>query len=68
MSKIKNYIIGIEEDVWGIEGLETKVSESENIEEVFAFVIEKLGLKTNFDIDIAKDAVKDLWFDFWGYY
>ena len=68
MSKIGNYIIGIEEDVWGIEGLENKVSESENIEEVFAFVIEKLGLKTNFDIDIAKDAVKDLWFDFWGYY
>ena len=35
MSKIGNYIIGIEEDVWGIEGLETKVSESENIEGVF---------------------------------
>ena len=58
----------IEENVWGIKGLETKVGESENIEEVFVFVIEELGLKTNFDIDIAKEAVKDLWNDFWGYY
>ena len=68
MSKIGNYIIGIEEDVWEIEGLETKVSESENIEEVFAFVIEELGLKTNFDIDFAKDTDKDLCNDFCGYY
>ena len=68
MSKIKNYMMDIEENVWGIKGLETKVGESENIEEVFVFVIEELGLKTNFDIDIAKEAVKDLWNDFWGYY
>ena len=68
MSKIKNYMMDIEENVWGIKGLETKVGESENIEEVFVFVIEELGLKTNFDIVIAKEAVKDLWNDFWGYY
>ena len=68
MSKMKNYMMDIEENVWGIEGLEIKIGESENIEEVFTFVTEKLGLKTNFDIEIAKDTIKDLWNEFWQYY
>ena len=68
MSKIKNYMMVIQEDVWDIDGLETKIGEAEHIEEVYNFVVETLGLKTHFDIGIAKDAVLEMWNDFWGYY
>ena len=68
MSKIKNYMMDIEEDVYAIEGLEEKISESEDISEVKAFVVETLGLKTSFDIGIAEDAVTSLWNEYWSYY
>ena len=68
MSKIKNYMMDIEEDVYAIEGLEEKISESEDISEVKAFVVEKLGLKTSFDIGIAEGAVTSLWNENWSYY
>ena len=68
MSKIKNYMMDIEEDVYAIEGLEEKISESEDISEVKAFVVETLGLKTSFDIGIAEDAVTSLWNENWSYY
>ena len=68
MSKIKNYMMDIEEDVYAIEGLEEKISESEDRSEVKAFVVETLGLKTSFDIGIAEDAVTSLWNENWSYY
>ena len=68
MGKVKSYMMGIEEDVYAIEGLEEKISESEDISEVKAFVVEKLGLKTSFDIGIAEDAVTSLWNENWSYY
>ena len=34
MGKVKGYIMDIEEDVYNIEGLEDKISESEDISEV----------------------------------
>ena len=42
MGKVKSYMMDIEEDVYAIEGLEEKISESEDISEVKAFVVEKL--------------------------
>ena len=68
MSKIKNYMMDIEEDVYAIEGLEEKISESEDISEVKAFVVETLGLKTSFDIGMAEDTVTRLWNENWSYY
>jgi len=68
MSKIKNYMMDIEEKVFDIDGLETKIGECEHIAEMKAFVVEKLGLKTHFDIGIAEGVVDDMWNDFWGYY
>jgi len=68
MSKMGNYILGIEEDVYAIKGLEEKISESEDITEVKTFVVETLGLKTSFDIGIAEDAVASLWNENWSYY
>ena len=68
MSKIKNYMMDIEEDVYAIEGLEEKISDAEDISEVKAFVVETLGLKTSFDIGIAEDAVTSLWNENWSYY
>ena len=59
-------MMDIEEDVYAIEGLEEKISESEDISEVKAFVVEKLGLKTSFDIGIAEDAVTSLWNENWS--
>ncbi len=68
MGKVKSYIMDIEEDVYAIEGLEEKISESEDISEVKAFVVETLGLKTSFDIGIAEDTVTSLWNENWSYY
>ena len=68
MSKIKNYMMDIEEKVFDIDGIETKIGECEHIAEMKAFVVEKLGLKTHFDIGIAEGVVDDMWNDFWGYY
>ena len=68
MSKIKNYMMDIEEKVYDIDGLEAKVSESEHIDEVKSFVFEKLDLKTNFDKGIAEDVIKECWNDYWSYY
>jgi len=68
MGKVKSYMMDIEEDVYAIEGLEEKISESEDISEVKAFVVETLGLKTSFDIGIAEDVVTSLWNENWSYY
>ena len=68
MSKIKNYMMDIEEKIYSIDGFEDKVSESENTSEVKDWVIEKLGLTTSFDIGIASDVVDNTWNEYWGYY
>ena len=68
MGKVKSYMMDIEEDIYAIDGIEEKVSESENIDEVKAFVVEELELKTHFDIGIANNTVDMMWNDFWGYY
>ena len=61
MSKMGNYILGIEEDVFAIDGLEEQVSNSETVAELSDWVIEKLGIKTHFDKSIVKEVVNDLW-------
>ena len=61
MSKMGNYILGIEEDVFAIDGLEEQVSNSETVAELSDWVIGKLGTTTHFDISIVKEVVNDLW-------
>jgi len=68
MSKIKNYMMDIEEKIYSIDGFEDKVSESENTSEIKDWVIEKLGFTTSFDIGIASDVVDNSWNEYWGYY
>tara|TARA_X000001036_G_scaffold435129_1_gene475772 strand:- start:820 stop:1029 length:210 start_codon:yes stop_codon:yes gene_type:complete len=68
MSKIKNYMMDIEEKIYSIDGFEDKVSESENTSEVKDWVIEKLGLTTSFDVGIASDVIDNSWNEYWGYY
>ena len=58
MGKVKNYMMDIEEKVFDINGLENKIGECEHIAEMKAWVVEKLGVTTQFD----------MWNDFWGYY
>ena len=60
--------MGIEEDIYAIDGFEDKVSEAENTSEVKAWVVEKLGLTSSFDIGIASDVVDNCWNEYWGYY
>lgn len=60
--------MGIEEDIYAIDGFENKVSEAENTSEVKAWVVEKLGLTSSFDIGIASDVVDNCWNEYWGYY
>ena len=68
MGKVKGYIMDIEEDVYNIEGLEDKISESEDISEVNTFVVDTLGLKTHFDISIIENAVSEMWNELWCQY
>ena len=68
MGKVKSYIMDIEEKVFDIEGLEEKIGECEHMPEMKAWVVEKLGLTTHFDIGIAEDVVEECWVDFWAYY
>tara|TARA_B100000508_G_C11308026_1_gene203174 strand:- start:8 stop:217 length:210 start_codon:yes stop_codon:yes gene_type:complete len=68
MSKMKNYMMDIEEKIFAIEGIEEKVSESEHISEVKEFVVDNLGLTSSFDISIANELVGDVWNEFWDNY
>ena len=56
-----NYILGMEEEVFALDGLVAKLHKSENVTEVSDWVIEKLGIKTHFDKSIVKEVVNDLW-------
>ena len=62
MSKMGNYILGIEEDVFAIDGLEEQVSNSETVAELSDWVIEKLGTTTSFDKSIVKEVVNEMWY------
>ena len=68
MGKVKSYMMDIEENVYDLEGLENKISESEDISEVKSWVVEQLGLVTHFDKSIAECAVTDMWNELWGNY
>ena len=68
MSKIKNYMMDIEEKVYEIEGFEEKISESDHIDEVKTFVFEKLNLTTRFDKDCAEHTISSCWNEYWSYY
>ena len=63
MSKIKNYIMDIEEQVMSTD-LENIISESEDISEAQTIVVNLLELKSNFDIDIAKTYVAECFNEF----
>ncbi|HAI56799.1 MAG TPA: hypothetical protein DCM04_02600 [Saprospirales bacterium] len=63
MSKIKNYIMDIEEQVMSTD-LENIISESEDISEAQSIVVDLLELKSNFDIDIAKTYVAECFNEF----
>ena len=63
MSKIKNYIMDIEEQVMSTD-LENIISESESVSEAQTIVVDLLELKTHFDIDIAKTYVSECFNEF----
>ena len=68
MGKVKSYMMDIEENVYDLEGLENKISESEDISEVKSWVVEQLGLVTHFDKSIAEGAVTYMLNELWGNY
>ena len=63
MSKIKNYIMDIEEQVMSTD-LENIISESESVSEAQTIVVDLLELKTHFNIDIAKAYVSECFNEF----
>jgi hypothetical protein len=65
MSKIKNYIMDIEESVQSTD-LENIISESESVTEAQTIVVNLLDntLKSAFDIDIAKSYVAECFNEF----
>ena len=68
MGAVKNHMMGIEEDIFAIPGLESKSAECEVIGEFEDFVLKALSLTSTFDIEIAKELVHDMWNEFWGKY
>jgi hypothetical protein len=68
MGAVKNHVMGIEEDIFGIPSLDVKIGECECLQEAQDFVVDKLGLKTHFDIGIANETVSELWNEFWSKY
>lgn len=67
MANIKNYMMDIEEKVFGLD-LEKIITESENTSEAKALVINQLSLTNSFDIGIASDVVDNSWNEYWGDY
>jgi hypothetical protein len=67
MANMKNYIMDIEEKVFGLD-LEKIITESENTSEAKASVIKQLGFTNIFDISIASDVVDNSWNEYWGDY
>jgi len=66
MSRLKDKIIGMEEQIFAIDGIEDKFSEAEDISEVNTFVINALELTSSFDIETAKEIVSEQWNEFWS--
>ena len=64
MANIKNYMMDIEEKVFGLD-LENIITESENTSEAKALVIKQLGFTNSFDIGIASDVVDNSWNEYW---
>lgn len=64
---MKNYMMDIEEKVFGLD-LEKIITESENISEAKALVLKQLGLTSSFDIGIASDVVDNSWNEYWADY
>jgi hypothetical protein len=64
MAKMKDYMMDIEEKVFGLD-LEKIITESENTSEAKALVIKQLGFTNSFDIDIASDVVNNSWNEYW---
>lgn len=67
MAKMKNYMMDIEEKVFGLD-LEKIITESENISEAKALVLKQLSLTSSFDIGIASDVVDNSWNEYWADY
>ena len=67
MANMKNYMMDIEEKVFGLD-LEKIITESENTSEAKALVIKQLGFTNSFDIGIASDVVDNSWNEYWSDY
>ena len=67
MSKIKNYIMDIEDQVFALD-LEEIITEADTVEIAQQNVISQLGsdLKNAFDISIANTIVEDSWNEVWS--
>jgi len=67
MAKMKNYMMDIEEQVFGLD-LEQIISQAETVQSAEKTVVDQLGFQNSFDIVIAKDTVRNCWNEFWGDY
>ena len=67
MAKMKNYMMDIEEQVFGLD-LEQIIGQAETVQTAEKIVVDQLGFKNSFDIVIAKDTVRNCWNEYWGDY
>jgi hypothetical protein len=67
MAKMKNYIMDIEEQVFGLD-LEQIITKSDTVQSAEKTVVDQLKFKSSFDIVIAKDTVRNCWNEYWSDY
>lgn len=66
MSKLKNYMMTIEEKVDNVSGIMEKMQESESLVELIDFVMSKIKLESSYAQSIAKDYIAQVWNEYWG--
>lgn len=68
MSKIKNYVMGIEEDLYNIDGFETIVTESDSYSEFTKKLLDKPEFHKVYDQYGAawvRDILLQVWNEYW---
>jgi hypothetical protein len=66
MSKMKNYMMTIEDKVDNVSGIMEKMQESESLVELINFVMSEIKLESAYAQSIAKDYITQTWNEYWS--
>lgn len=66
MSKMKNYMMTIEEKVDNVSDIMEKMQESESLVEFINFVMSEIKLESLYAQSVAKDYITQTWNEYWS--